>query len=555
MKRLICALLCLLFIMGALAACGREPEAPEAQEPDAGITETEEPQSDEPEKESHGLPFSELPDIGSFVDDTKATYFYDDGPRDEFAPRDDYGLLINYYNGVRFDRYPWEDWETKEVEYTYDFVSEKAGLATADGRILSEGSYYYIEEFSPGQGIVYKYGEDSSVMSLDGSWSMKADYYDTFFELGQPYFMAKKDDAAFIYDLNGKKLLDITSFLVTENKWLPDVICMTEDRIVLEGVPMPDGSPWLDSEGGATILDMSGKTVNTIAFPADSSDSYFYLTYLGGSILSLYESIWSGSYNNSYQSYRLYNTDGKLISNEKYSYLGFDKESDTIIARLYGTGQNVQYFRGDGSRIDHEHRWNRDTIDMLDDDNYSGVINGNALLFCEEDYSAYYDIFGKQLTFDIPGGSVSALTIMNNDDPPCALVLSTDQSAYLCTLDGDVLFEAAYPQHGESDFSNALDYAVSRDGDRFCLMDGEDMIHVYSISGRKEEAVIPSPDRSDYSFFDLPAYICGQYLVASDYSRSNAQYVLYYIPDGRLVARNLLAVDFQSGYAVTASLT
>ncbi|MBQ6419907.1 MAG: hypothetical protein IJK02_02425 [Clostridia bacterium] len=134
----------------------------------------------------------ELPDIGSYVPHEKPAYFFDDGPRDVFEPRDDYGGVLPYCAGMTdfyepayfFNEETGEtDWDNK-IGIDRGFGSSHAlfGVMTADGRIITGGVYTFCRYFDAGGSDAFWLFEraqgnvsHSFVISADGKTLAEAD--------------------------------------------------------------------------------------------------------------------------------------------------------------------------------------------------------------------------------------------------------------------------------------------------------------------------------------------------------------------------------------------
>ncbi|MGN1118073.1 MAG: hypothetical protein ACI4RU_05625, partial [Acutalibacteraceae bacterium] len=118
MKRMISALLAVVLICLITVSCGKESKEATAQ-----LT------------EGPYFMLNQLPDIEPYASDEVKNYFFGTGAVREFETGESYGKLIPYYSS--------------RTDYAYDYVDMTqvvlSGLATADGRIVTDGIYVSVE--------------------------------------------------------------------------------------------------------------------------------------------------------------------------------------------------------------------------------------------------------------------------------------------------------------------------------------------------------------------------------------------------------------------------
>ncbi|MBR0536624.1 MAG: hypothetical protein IJK40_00595, partial [Clostridia bacterium] len=169
----------------------------------------------------------ELPDVGSYVPPEKPAYFFKDGPRGDFEPRDDYGGILPYCAGITdfYEPVYFYNEETGETDWdnrigisrSYGVPYPLFGVMTADGRIVTGGAYTVCRRYADGDGSVFWLFEGtkggasrSCVIAADGKTMVEADSISVE-KCGDGYVLACFESYRTHYGYDDVRLHHITS--------------------------------------------------------------------------------------------------------------------------------------------------------------------------------------------------------------------------------------------------------------------------------------------------------------------------------------------------------
>ena len=465
MKKFVCLLLALAMVL-SLFGCGagKPPETPsetgaQAQpQNDASDMETAStPEETAEASTGGGLAFSlpELPEIGEYYSGEKIEYFFADGARDVFTPRDDYGRLSLYYADVTYYRdITTRDPEWSEAGYRCDY-----GLMTADGKVITGANWtegyempfsetagcFVLQTATPGDEDDAKYTSD--LIGLNGSWAMHRDGYvsvTNLFDCGLPYFVIDSDPECAVYDVKtGAKVLSLKDFAKTDENgdftYLPDIIYADGDLLLLA-----TDSLWQQDvvRQTFTAVDWDGNVRYTKTLTDRS------LFHSGGRLIT--QSSFNGV-----RAYRLLDHDLEPIGDKDYTDVLYDDATGYTLG-FYGSGDDAgaDYFDADGNAVYPETGWTARQLNAMDDTFFWRSAAGSV--FYNTNRIFFADFFGQEIPLPAPAAYADIVEDYEND----VLYIyerGEDGVGYFCTADGTLLFRLDAP----------YEFQYSSDGDRY----------------------------------------------------------------------------------------
>lgn len=558
MKKGICVILSLVLLLG-ISGCGVEPATPE--------------QTSAPEEKELAFSLSSLPEIGDFVSDEKAEYFFSDGAQHTFTPRQDYGKILPYFADVTYYRSPkkqtYVDENGETVEYISDFdYSEyyyRYGLMTRDGKIITDGIWtgFFISEFGDGRGyltmnetnrISYESNGGADVIALDGTWRLHFDNFKGTMNLspfGLPYFLATGDKKSAVYTLEGEAVLDLGDYLYyySDDYYIaPEIIFANEDLLLLRGQAMANwdkdkafNNPY--SAGIYTAMDWDGNILYMLQF--DNAE----LSYLCGEILMLSDN--SGDF------FKLVTLSGEPIHGYRYTFVTYDAKEGMILAKGKLGTENIEYYDTEGNPVQPEEvRWNTYSRKFVGS-NWLYTGENGSFIFNNGDKRAF-DLFGRPLQFPVREEEIRLLKIIDDyqNHRSSFYVYSKTGESFLCDADGSLLLQIATPKNAEaaSGSGSPPDLGLFVRGDYACCVTEDGTVCVYDLAtGEERTMFLGEKNLLPNTSYD-PVFISRDYLelYIYDYDTDYFQTLLFSIPEQRLLYRDVLNLTFVDGCVLVA---
>lgn len=169
-------------------------------------------ETDEPVPEGTYFKLNKLPDIGEYKSDEIKHFFYKGGAERVFEPTKEYKGVVPYCSSSA-------EFKTKndEEKINYDIY----GLATTDGRIITDGIYANVNSISSSDGrtlyvcerLTSEEKQTFDIISADGSFMINAkgnNPVTPFLGLPCECFTVADDEGIKLYDFKGRLIADMT---------------------------------------------------------------------------------------------------------------------------------------------------------------------------------------------------------------------------------------------------------------------------------------------------------------------------------------------------------
>lgn len=529
MKKIICLIFALALLLCA-SGCGGQTAA------------TEEPTSPEEKELSFSLPF--LPEIGDFVSDEKAAYFFPEGAQDSFTPRSDYGGLLPYITDLKYYQTPKPSRTEEEDEtaalfpgFAYSEYRCHYGLMTREGKIITNGIWTSFQLTKTKDGRGYLRMNNSDVMDFiacDGTWALHFDRIHDFRDLsdfGLPCFIVSWDQTCAVYSTEGAVLLDLSDYLLDYGGGyyaMPEILFADSDYILLLGQSKddpdcdPDSASSGDTQKVYTALDWNGNFLYAIRFDdaGDKSFSHFY-----GEVFRLYDYSSGES--------QLLTRFGQPIHEGSCLLAALDEAEGLILAAgKEESGKiKIEYYDKAGAPVQPENVfWNNESINYLQK---SVLESKSGTVFFDLKQNRGCDFFGQKLSFPLPEDEIREITFRDYMGETYYFCVSGENGETLvCGIDGTLLFPIVKPEDRDLYFS----------GESLCFLSEDGKAHIFDLPDGKERTVSLNETISRMAKETFPSTVGGKYLRIEYYDfRANAQHrILYRISDGLLLHRDIL---------------
>ncbi|MCH5197683.1 MAG: hypothetical protein J1E34_02145 [Oscillospiraceae bacterium] len=473
----------------------------------------------DPEVSQSGLFFQleSLPDIGEFVSQKKAEYFFEDGAQNTFEPRGDYGSVLPYFAGIDFYSEvidediasSWTDYEPL-TDYRCSY-----GLMNGEGKIITGSlwSVYQYYGFDKNSGIFYLLrptndnGGKTDIISADGSWKIEAKSVNglyVLFEFGLPMFVLGDGDKSKIYSLDGSEVLDVSQYMRSEKVYVyseeddgeenktevfyycPEIVYADDELFLIkvpsEGREDDDGLIVYDS-GEYVALSHSGEKL--YSFTLENTG----LRYLGNGMLVCEDYITNECV--------LMNPKGERLSESSYDSVFYSDADKAVLGVKEGAGELfLSWFNERAELTDKIILNEKDEAYYLFKDNYP-VEAPNGSVFFDDASFLSYKFFAEPVEFPVPKSEIRRIMTVYSldynyegvDDIECYYfgVFTKDGRCLLCTLNGELICETEQPKNFNAPPGSDSYYGVDLfiRGNYVCCVTENRKLYVYSFNGEK----------------------------------------------------------------------
>ena len=568
MKSALSLLLCLLLLTAALfslAGCGDNavPETP--TEPLTDMPTETQPVTAAPQSGGQAeFHLDELPDIGEYASDEKVQYFFEDGPRDTFEPRTDYGRVIpyiaraKYYTTPKF--YSYVDEETGETvtyenEWSESMIFSDYGLMTADGRIITKGLWnsVTVQTFPDGSGYIMLICEDpardgegtTEYIGLDGSWKLTAEEFE-YYGWGlhtQPYLYLFENDKLLIYNTAGQKITELRDESTNEYRSIYDFQLLYEDeeKLIFNNSFYPgyDGP----EKNVVTTVSHTGKVLHR--FETTGGVRNF-----GGSVLFLRK--------NYEAPYTPVDPDGKPLNDKTFTNVFFSEKLQLYLAIQ---GHEALYYDAGFNPVQvKDTAWQQSFL--LSPDNYSAYEGPQQTVLTRWDGNVAYDFYGGTVKYPAEQNEISQLETVYDNEGKTEYMYAylKDGRVLLCTVDGTLIAETPKDQEKAAKSELSTTARSVSNGTLFYITSDHELHAVDIQTGEEHSVHLDFLDEADkrvkkaenrYTYVpqgDINTAFIHDYMNWNDYSETYENAAVY-SPTGRIrTIKNVISAARFDGY-------
>lgn len=522
-----------------------------------------------------------LPDIGEFVSQKKAEYFFSDGAHSEFEPRDDYGAVMPYFAGVDFyseviDEDITSEWTDYEPFTSYN---SSYGLMTGGGKIITDSlwSGYRYYGFDENSGIFYllrptnNYDGETDIISADGSWIIEAKHMNGLyglFEFGLPMFVLGEGDKCKIYSLDGSVLLDVSQYMRRQKVFVysdgeegktevfyycPEII-YADDELFLIKVPS-DGR---EDEDGLILYD-SGEYV-AVSHSGEKLYSFTLentsLRYLGNGILVCDDYITNECI--------LMDPKGERLTESSFDSVFYSEADKTVLGIKEGVGEIfLSWFNERAELTDEKVLNKKDEAFGLFKDGYPFEAS-NGTVFFDDESSLCYTFFAEPVEFPVSKSEIRRIMTVYSpiydyegvDDIEGYYfgVFTKDGRCLFCTLNGELICETEQPRNFNAGQNSNSYYDVDLfiRGSYLCCITEDKRLIVYSFKGEKLAETDISGYINSYDVFYISSFN-DNIAILGYYSDSDGNLCIISLDDGSILYNNIISCTrFGEVYLVAA---